>query len=686
LRLKNSWDEIPSMKPLTGKPKIKKMFAFDIETSNVNKDFLCGSIVGKDYIKYFDNKDDLIEEIQTNRIFEGSFMFATNLKFDFFSLFDKFDCFQGFSIIDKGSMLIMCSSYIKRGSKQFFTRADKYRYLADFKGKDYDKESRLFHKFIFCDTLNILKRSVESLGKDMIKLDKMKHPFLLGHTCEQANAFRKIAFSDTILRLPLLAEDKAYMKLYNIRDSEITYNFLEWFSKNLLDIGGELSWTISSIALNLFRRSYLNIRVFRDDRDVIKMLFKGYYGGRTEIYQRGLFHKIGNNPVKTYDINSLYPSVMRDNLFPLSKGTIKSEVTLRDINNLEGLCYAELYCPTHVFPYLPVRLNKNGIKGKLYFPQGVIKGYYDFFSIRKAISHGYIFKSCKEGVIYTKTWHPFKKYIDTLYDLRLKFQKEKNPCETIVKLLMNGLYGKFAMNPFNKQSIKLMKDVSNKEYESCEISEYIGAITKIKTNETSRIPSYLNPILSIYVTAYARDVMYTQMKNIGFDNVLYIDTDGIKTYSNIKSSKELGAFKLEDSYDEILLVKPKMYSYRLLDGKEETHIKGVPLRRFDTKEIIMSHEKLKAYVIDQTKIYYRKFTTWRTAMKNGDHVNNIVDCDKTLSIEDDKRIWDEKISFIPQKSRPMILFDKDYENVSYDDIKGLHDEYSDFKEGVIFNV
>ena len=65
----------------------KRLFGFDIETANNNKDFILASIIGENYEKVFYSKDELINEIKNKYIFRNSVICATNLSFDFFGSF-----------------------------------------------------------------------------------------------------------------------------------------------------------------------------------------------------------------------------------------------------------------------------------------------------------------------------------------------------------------------------------------------------------------------------------------------------------------------------------------------------------------------------------------------------------------------------------------------------------------------
>ncbi len=102
---------------------------------------------------------------------------------------------------------------------------------------------------------------------------------------------------------------------------------------------------------------------------------ESYYGGRTEVYTHleGLvlnepwrpvaFNKESDQPLNYYDVNSLYPAVMREKLMPL--GNIFTEDNPK-LSEVFGFCYAKIVAPSTLKrPILPFRL-----KGKIILATG----------------------------------------------------------------------------------------------------------------------------------------------------------------------------------------------------------------------------------------------------------------------------------------------------------------------------
>jgi len=603
---------------LRGKVRKIKLFGYDIETYDNNKSFLCGSIVGDGYCKTFYSKDEVKKEIQNNRIFRNSYICATNLMFDFFGTFDIVEAIKDFSIIERQGDVIMATTYIPYdiNLKCFIHPVKKKEFM-----KLHKLESNDLYPVRFIDTANHLKTSVKNLGK-IIGLEKMEAPECLGNK-------------------PSDDKEWNYMVRYNIRDAEISYKFMEFLQENYNMLGGNLKATISSTSMDMFRRRYLKRRWHSLDDDADKLCFKAYYGGRTEAFKRGLFNEYNYDKINVYDVNSLYPYCLRNFSYPdINSYTYKKKATTDDIYSYEGICYAEMRTNDMDIPVLPVK------EDKLRFPTGYVKGYYDFNSLRLAVNEGYEILNTGEGVIFYNKFSPFTEMIDNLYKLRIKFKKEKNNAEIVVKLNMNSFYGKFAYRFFDKE---YLTDINNLKYVK-ENDSIIPTPDKriyrvIQTD--NRKPSYVFPIIPLYVTSYARMTMYRYFKKIGFDNVLYTDTDSVFTTKNIETSNSLGGMKLEKKFKELIIVKPKVYSGILDNGKCILKVKGI-------HRSIKDYEHFKNLIKKGFSVDVVNFRKLRSAIGRQDKwVNQVYKINKTLNLEDDKREWFDKFKLKVQESKPI---------------------------------
>jgi DNA polymerase elongation subunit (family B) len=73
------------------------------------------------------------------------------------------------------------------------------------------------------------------------------------------------------------------------------------------------AFTIASQAIKVFRL-YLTHDIKSLDKKTDDFVRKSYFGGRTEVFKPEYNSK--TKPIYCYDVNSLYPTVMRENEFP----------------------------------------------------------------------------------------------------------------------------------------------------------------------------------------------------------------------------------------------------------------------------------------------------------------------------------------------------------------------------------
>ena len=99
-------------------------------------------------------------------------------------------------------------------------------------------------------------------------------------------------------------------------DARATWELAEYFKRFYQDLGVSMKLTLSSSALDMFRRNFLTTKWMRVDHKekngltLSEMEKLAYYGGRTEVFSRGV------HDVQSYDVNSMYVSVMRDEWYP----------------------------------------------------------------------------------------------------------------------------------------------------------------------------------------------------------------------------------------------------------------------------------------------------------------------------------------------------------------------------------
>lgn len=335
-------------------------------------------------------------------------------------------------------------------------------------------------------------------------------------------------------------QDLQYLKndvlaLYEVIKSGIEYIKL---------LGGELKITAASTAMDLFQRKYLdkNIKLptyFHID-DFIR---KGYYGGRVEVFKK-YFKAENGKMLNYYDVNSLYPYVMKQNFFPVGNPVETKRYKTGDFGIFE-ITTEKIKMD---IPFLPQHT-----KDKMYFKNGVISGVYPSPFLEKLTEMGIKFKT-KKGYIFSKA-KIFEKYVDEIYKMRL--ENKKNAIGYLCKLFLNSLYGKFGMTTDKETT------VLNPTAEQINDLTLYDLELDIWTKEIILQRNYILPAIASFVTCYAQLHLYKFLD----DSVYYCDTDSIFTEKIYDTGNNLGELKLESQINEAVFLSAKLYAFKNSDGE-----------------------------------------------------------------------------------------------------------------------
>lgn len=469
------------------------------------------------------------------------------------------------------------------------------------------------HKFV--DSLSYAPLSVEAQGK-VIGCPKLKEP-------------------RAWLRMPQDDEEQKELEEYCKRDSEVTGKFYYWFRDMLESLGGEMKQTTAQCSLELFKRKYLKTIIYGEDDEKQAFVRLSYKGGRTECFKRGVF-----NDVNYYDVNSLYPYVMSKLSLPdPSTSHWKKFPTLSSIQCYEGVSDVELCCPETLS--IPL-LHAKSPDGKLIFPTGDFSGVYTHIELKEAIRIGYVIKKVRKQLVYTHCFDDYKLFVKDLYKKRMEFKEKGDASEFIVKLMMNGSYGKLGQD--SSSMTKCVHISKMKEHDT--IESFVGRPDFengwVNISQERQTPAFVHVIMASYVTAGARVHMHNLMKEY---DPIYTDTDSIITRMEMPYSMELGDVKLERRLKVFNGVRPKFYMY--IDEKDVAKVraKGYP------KITKVGFEGL----LNGKQYRFEKMTRFKESLLRKVMFNSSFVMEKGLSIEDDKRLWPRLYDGRPQESVPIHL-------------------------------
>jgi hypothetical protein len=351
-----------------------------------------------------------------------------------------------------------------------------------------------------------------------------------------------------------------------------------------------LSWedflkcpTVASLAMKVYSTLYADD--FKEATSTItngawgelgeSMSRAGYYGGRVEVFTPHMedsFH---------YDVNSLYPYVMKVNTFPVGDFDILQDGRAeyqwhRWLKNRVGggLIWCKIFIPDMHIPPLPKKY-----MGKLIFPIGKLEGVWTFEEVEMAIRYGCEIIDIVQVMYFRKRAPIFKAFITQMEEIKTTSKGAKR---NFAKLMQNSLYGKFGM----RREREALVDISEKkklEEEKQTFFEIHNTILDVKFLRTKikSFAKYIQVHIAAYVTAYARILLYESMMKVAkTGEVAYCDTDSMvmdgQLPDDMVDNNEYGKWKLEGVIKEGIFIQPKLYYERYENGEETFKAKGVP--------------------------------------------------------------------------------------------------------------
>jgi hypothetical protein len=386
-----------------------------------------------------------------------------------------------------------------------------------------------------------------------------------------------------------------------------------------------------------------------------KSMRDAFFGGRTEVFD--MYAKSDEETEIGYaDFTSLYPSVQCLSKFMVGHPE-RITCNYKDLSEYFGFVYCKVKPNSDMrIPILPNRSNGKlqfenkivtGIWGTEELKMAVEYGY-EILEIYEVIH----FKETSNNLFqdYIKTFYKVKcenaveiptaeqilnmpeyanlnkeDLTDEIFELEYERKKQRvydenlngavsvlldiskmcsNPgLKFIAKLCLNSLWGKFgqAENKIQKVIIKNdpakfynivfddSKEISNINF----LNEATIEMSYRNAENFSRCSQTNNVALCAFVTQYARMWLYKEMDHVGFDNVLYCDTDSLIYYyrkgnNPIITDDRLGG--LTDELDgchikEIACLAPKTYAYIKSNGNVVVKAKGFRLSGDACKQI-----------------------------------------------------------------------------------------------------
>lgn len=417
----------------------------------------------------------------------------------------------------------------------------------------------------FLDSLKLIPLKVDEIGKNF-GLDTLK----IKHDDEFYNRYRPVGHE-------LDDEEVAYLR----NDVIVMCKAMDIIFKK-----GLTRMTIASCALASYKKllgeNHFTANFPVLDFGVDQELRHAYKGGWVYCKDDRKYkpHGVG----RVYDVNSLFPSRMYYESLPYGKPLkFKGRYKEDSIYNLyvqRIVCDFELkdgYLPTIQikggrFVENEYLKSSEGESVELFLSNVDLKVFFKHYEVTVyEWKGGYKFKSCV-GL--------FKNYIDYWSDTKIQAKNDGNKAlYQIAKLMLNSLYGKFALNPRVRSKFPYYDNSSK--------------LVKFKYGDYEIRDSIYVP-MGLFITAYARKYTIEGAQN-NYNRFCYADTDSIHLVGDEEpiglevDSTKLGAWDFELKFDRAKYLRQKCYleSYRVdkfrkqpLDGfyllKDKITVAGMP--------------------------------------------------------------------------------------------------------------
>jgi hypothetical protein len=495
-------------------------YSADFETTTDENDcrvwaFAVCEIGSPDNFIYGNNIDDFLEFCKNS---DNATLYFHNLKFDGeFIMIRLFE--MGFKhVVDRRELESKTFTTLISDKGQFYSMKIMF-----------EKKGKRTKSVTVYDSLKILPFSVDAIAKGFnLPISKLKIDY---------DAKREVGHELTQQEIEYIRND------VTIVASALNVLFIEGLDKMTQGSNALFDYK-RTITLSRFERWFPTPDYDADVR-------RSYRGGFT--YLNPLYKDVNIADGIVLDVNSLYPSVMHDKPLPYGEGIFFEGQYTKDI--LYDLYVQMFTCqfdlkPKHI-PTVQLKNNLAFIPTEYLTTSGgepvtmcmtsvdleLFLEHYETFNM---IYHsGWKFKS---------TTKLFKEYIDKWSAIKIQSKKDGNRAMYLLaKLMLNALYGKFALNPNVRSKIPHYND---------------GMIKYTYGEKELRDPIYI-PV-GTFVTSWARYKTITSAQSV-YDRFVYADTDSLHLIGTEVPPQleiddtELGKWKHESTFSRARFLRQKSY-------------------------------------------------------------------------------------------------------------------------------
>ena len=253
---------------------------------------------------------------------------------------------------------------------------------------------------------------------------------------------------------------------------------------------------------------------------------KAYYGGRVQVIgEAGMQYP----NVMSLDRNSMYPAVMVKEYPNPTKSQPVSDIAIVRRVGVPYWGRFTLRATKGAVKFLPA-LNDDDRRD---YTQETFDGFLCSPEVEYALENGWVIESYSNVWCSTETITPFKKYVEFFYSLRKEMKENDDERQSLIKLLLNALYGVFGTKGQfdrieNEEEIIEALEENPDGYETHFWNAESDTFYLV-SKEYKEPPQHTCFIWAAFVTSYARvslDKAIQQVNEWGHE-VVYVDTDSV---------------------------------------------------------------------------------------------------------------------------------------------------------------
>jgi DNA polymerase elongation subunit (family B) len=317
-----------------------------------------------------------------------------------------------------------------------------------------------------------------------------------------------------------------------------------------------------------------------------------YFGGRVQVFKAGIVKQ----PIKIYDVNSMYPHVMSAFTHPIDT---KFRVS-KDVHKKSCFVIAE----GKNFGAFPVRTKFDGLDFNQ--PSGTFCA--TIHEWNAALQTG-----CFKPTRIIKSYEflkqsSFGEFVEYFYEARKHAKEIGDKIHTLFyKYVLNSSYGKFAQNPdnFSEWCITQMKDGKESILPEPWAPAYIHFGKYIIWEKPLERQFYYNVCTGASITGAARSLLLHGIHSA--TDPVYCDTDSLmcRKLSGVRiDDNELGAWKCEATGELAAIAGKKLYAIFDAEGNvvKKAHkgarLNGEEIYRIAQGDVIECQNPVPAFKLD----------------------------------------------------------------------------------------